>query len=189
MQDLTLGKILPNSDGTAEKHLSTKESLSMPTDLAKIEFIEQNDARDYAEMRFHSKILLVGRDPRITILRKQILEKEGYCVITTDNLPDDSLLHLQSVSFDAVILDYSIPQKQRKIVASNIRKHHPEIPILAIFRLPGEYDRTPTRCIHSLDGPEAMLEALKEVLGKIRPSSAFQPKSEQSGDAVSESVN
>lgn len=121
------------------------------------------------------KILLVGSDPHISILRRQILEREGYSVTVTDSVPDESLLHLESVGFDCVILGHCIPSQHRAELAAKIRARHPRLPILAIFQFPGELDKTANKFIYSLDGPEAMLQALKEIfsdLSEDQPDSA-----------------
>lgn len=99
-------------------------------------------------------------------LRQAILEKAGYRVFTAQN-PHSGLSLLQEGDFDAVVLDYIMPEMDGEQVAEAIRRDRPSIPILLL----SAYSSLPERVLEKIDasvmkgqGPTALLESLARLL-------------------------
>jgi CheY-like chemotaxis protein len=64
-------------------------------------------------------------------IRKMVLEREGFCVLTARDGPTGiSLFDTEQV--DAVVLDYAMPGIDGGEVAAILRKRQPNIPILML---------------------------------------------------------
>lgn len=127
-------------------------------------------------MSTRPKILLLGQDPHVRMLRKQILKRDGFIVTARRNLNPESLIHSASFPFDGVVLDYSIRESERRQLMLKIRETHPELPVLSILESPWELDPAATRFIYWLDGPKKMLQALREMLSSNAPSDSDTTK-------------
>jgi CheY-like chemotaxis protein len=103
-------------------------------------------------------------------IRKAVLERSGYRVLTA--LEGASGLNLFfDQPIDAVILDYFMPGMDGGQVASAMRKHRPEIPILLL----SAYINLPTEVIEMVDctvlkgqRPEELLVKLRQLLDARR---------------------
>jgi DNA-binding response OmpR family regulator len=123
---------------------------------------------------FSQQVLLVSRDNNVTVLRQKILEMAGYSV-TAARYPAEAMAYLNTEKFDAVIIGYTVPPDEQRALCTQLRADHPEIPILAIYKVIAAADCGATRYIHSLDGPDAMLAALKEMLASLIKSTDGTP--------------
>jgi CheY-like chemotaxis protein len=101
-------------------------------------------------------------------LRQTILEKAGYRVITAQD-PRSGLSLLQDQEFDAVVLDYIMPEMDGEQVAEAIRRDCPTVPILLLSAFPS----LPERVLQKIDanvmkghGPRALLESLANLLSE-----------------------
>jgi CheY-like chemotaxis protein len=99
-------------------------------------------------------------------IRKIILERAGYRVLTAlDGSTGLSVFHGEEI--DAVVLDYSMPGMNGSDVATVMRRDKPHIPILlhsAYVSLPDEVLRLVDVYVTKGDGPETLLNKLKELL-------------------------
>ena len=83
------------------------------------------------ESRTKSTILCIDDDESGLLLRKLLLEAEGYEVLTAISGPGGlSLLEKREV--DAVVLDYAMPMMNGGEVASVIREKWPTLPIIML---------------------------------------------------------
>ena len=79
-------------------------------------------------------------------VRKMVLEREGYAVLTApDGLTGLSLFDSQNI--DAVILDYAMPGQDGGRIAAAIREKKPGIPILML----SAYVSLPAKVMQSVD--------------------------------------
>lgn len=99
-------------------------------------------------------------------LRQAILEKAGYRVFTAQS-PRSGLSLLKDRDFDAVVLDYIMPEMDGGQVAEEIRRDRPTIPILLL----SAYSSLPERVLGKIDanvmkgqGPAALLASLARLL-------------------------
>lgn len=101
-------------------------------------------------------------------IRKIVLERAGYRVLTALDGPS-GLAVFQKEDIDAVVLDYAMPEMNGSEVATVMRQDKPEVPILlhsAYVTLPDEVLKLVDVYVTKGDGPEALLEKLRELLRK-----------------------
>lgn len=104
-------------------------------------------------------------------IRKMVLEREGYEVLTArDGLSGLSIFESEEV--DAVILDYAMPGLDGGQVAALMRQRKPNIPIVmlsAYVALPetvmGLVDISATKG----DGALSLIASLKQLLARSSP--------------------
>ena len=99
-------------------------------------------------------------------IRKAVLEKEGYRVLTA--LDGSSGLALfRDEPVEGVILDYFMPGMDGGQVAIAMRKHRPEVPILllsAYVNLPAEVVQMVDFTVLKGEGPNELLIKIKRML-------------------------
>jgi CheY-like chemotaxis protein len=99
-------------------------------------------------------------------IRKAVLEKEGYRVLTA---PDGStgLALFMEEPVDGVILDYFMPGMDGGQVAFAMRRQRPEVPILllsAYVNLPAEVVQTVDFTVLKGEGPNELLMKVRRML-------------------------
>ena len=102
------------------------------------------------------------------IIRKKMLESQGYSVLTAaDGLSGLSVLARCPV--DAVVLDYRMPGMNGDAVAQTIRKEHPDLPVVLLTGYP--QDPSDTNLVGLVDAvitkgepPQSLLGALERLL-------------------------
>jgi DNA-binding response OmpR family regulator len=101
-------------------------------------------------------------------IRKIVLEREGYAVLTArDGASGLSIFNSQEV--DAVILDYAMPGLDGGQVAAAMRQKKPTVPILmlsAYVTLPENVRRMVNISTTKGDGAFTLIGMLKELLEK-----------------------
>lgn len=111
-------------------------------------------------------------------VRGMVLERTGYRVKTaTDG--ETGLSFFANEAVDAVVLDYFMPGMNGGEIAAEMRRLHPEVPIILL----SAYINLPPEVVHMVDctilkgeGPETLLSKLREVLA--------QPEDEAGPEAV-----
>ncbi len=78
-----------------------------------------------------SSIIVIDDDPQINSLLKDVLEFEGYHVITAQRA-DEGLHHLEGATVDLVITDVLMPEKEGLETIRELRDRYPQTKILAI---------------------------------------------------------
>jgi CheY-like chemotaxis protein len=100
-------------------------------------------------------------------IRKMVLEREGFSVLTAkDGVSGLSLFDTEQ-QIDAVVVDYAMPGMDGGQVAAILRKRKPDIPILmlsAYVALPEEVMRVVSVSATKGDGAFTLVEKLKELL-------------------------
>jgi CheY-like chemotaxis protein len=103
-------------------------------------------------------------------IRKAVLEREGYRVLTA--LDGSSGLNLfTDEPVDGVILDYFMPGMDGGQVAVAMRRQRPEVPILllsAYINLPQEVVSTVDFTLLKGEGPSELLLKVRRMLGGNR---------------------
>lgn len=102
-------------------------------------------------------------------LRKLILQKNGYEVITASS-GAEALEMLAKRSFDLVLTDQIMPGMIGTELTKQIKTRMPHIPVLIISgvnQLPADVSYA-DRFISKIEGPEALLQGLVDVLDQYR---------------------
>ncbi len=76
-------------------------------------------------------ILVIDDDPQINQLLQDVLEFEGYKVITAERATE-GLYHLETTAIDLVITDVIMPDKEGLETIREMRQRYPQTKILAI---------------------------------------------------------
>lgn len=115
-------------------------------------------------------ILCVDDETTGLMIRKMILESQGYRVMTAEN-GVEGLAIFSSSAIDFVILDYMMPGMNGDVVAERMKSLKPAVPILllsAYVELPRETLATVDKYLTKGDGPPEMLRAVAELLAGTR---------------------
>ena len=113
------------------------------------------------------KILLCIDDEATGLMiRKMILERSGYSVLTAQDGPEGLDL-FRSEAVDAVVVDYYMPKMDGGTVASTMKKLRPTVPIVML----SAYLNLPEGSLSAVDAfitkgqsPEILLEKLQAIL-------------------------
>jgi CheY-like chemotaxis protein len=126
-----------------------------------------------------SPLLLCIDDEALGLqIRKAVLEKEGYRVLTA--LDGSSGLNLfTDHPIEGVILDYFMPGMDGGQVAVAMRKQRPAVPILLL----SAYVNLPADVVHTVDFTVLKGEGPAELLTKIR-----RMLSERQGGTATEAI-
>jgi len=113
-------------------------------------------------------ILCVDDEAVGLLVRKTLLEKAGYRVLTAPDGPHGLDIFSQQ-PVDAVILDYSMPGMHGGEVATRMRVVKPEVPILllsAYTSLPADVLQRVDSYMTKGEGPPLLLEKLSQMLSR-----------------------
>lgn len=113
--------------------------------------------------KFRMKLLCIDDDFAGLALRKTLLESAGYDVRVAGSGREGVRL-VASHPFDAVILDYDMPETDGGRVASAIKRIRHTLPVIM---LSGAID-VPKKLLQSIDGFIAKGEPPALLLGKIQ---------------------
>lgn len=111
-------------------------------------------------------VLCVDDETMALAIRKRVLESAGYQVETARS-GEEGIRLFRSQVFDAVILDYWMPNMNGIAVAREFKRLNSAVPIViysALSPLPGETIGIADRWILKDEGPEYLLNALKSLL-------------------------
>jgi CheY-like chemotaxis protein len=112
-------------------------------------------------------ILCVDDDELGLNVRRLLLESRGYRVISALSGPE-ALKRLGHTPVDLVLLDYYMPEMNGGAVAAEIKKLHPQLPILilsAYYWLPKEALALVDGFITKGDPPPLLFAKIEELLG------------------------
>lgn len=116
-------------------------------------------------------ILCVDDEPNGLLGRESLLRLNGYDVVATTS-GRQSLDLLRSATFDAVILDYRMPEMMGDVVAARMKQLKPEVPILML----SAHDALPPSALRASDTflsksapPSQFVHAVKDLLSMRTP--------------------
>jgi len=112
-------------------------------------------------------ILCVDDEENQLVLRKLMLERAGYRVLTAES-PAEAILLFGSDTVDLVIVDYYMPGMNGLALAREIlrQKKLPIIVLSAYAELPGESIGTADTWIMKGTGSEELLRRIAELLSR-----------------------
>jgi len=127
-------------------------------------------------------ILCVDDELNPLILRRFVLEKCGYEVITATSGAEAMRVLAEDQPIDLVLTDLLMPVMTGAELARQVKARHPGIPVVLISGVNefSEDIKAANLFISKLEGPEAMSRKISEVL-KAHPS---QPVPERKSTAI-----
>ena len=116
-------------------------------------------------------VLCIDDEPTGLVLRKMLLEGEGYKVLLASS-GHEGLKILKSSQVEAVVLDYQMPQMNGDEVARLMRKQYPDIPIVLLSGYPQDVPEGMLNQVNMFvwkgGDPAELLTAVRSVLtGKV----------------------
>jgi CheY-like chemotaxis protein len=114
------------------------------------------------------KILCVDDDPSILRIRKFILEAQGYQVAVAQS-GLEALLQFEEIQPNLVVLDFAMPGMNGAVVAAEIRRRRPSIPLVlltAYLDLPEEIVSHFDVYVTKGENPEVLLEHICRLLAR-----------------------
>jgi CheY-like chemotaxis protein len=126
-------------------------------------------------------ILCIDDQEQGLFVRKMVLQREGYSVLTATNGALGLQLIEQHEEIDAVVLDYRMTGVDGEAVASAIKRRRPDIPIVM---LSGYASELPKRALKLVDAVvekgqtvKALYTALHDVISRVNKPSRHTKKS------------
>lgn len=116
-------------------------------------------------------ILCVDDEQNSLSLRKLVLEKSGYEVITASSV-NDALEKFSPEKFDLVLSDILMPGRPGTDLAREIKSNHPDFPVVllsGVNELPPDASFADA-FISKVEGPIRMCEKIAAVLNGFRES-------------------
>jgi len=120
----------------------------------------------------HPTILCIDDESTGLILRKMLLEGEGYSVLLAPG-GQEGLVTLESSRIEAVVLDYRMPHMSGDQVALQIRKRWPSIPVILLSGYPQDVPEMMLNQVNAFvwkgGDPSELLTAIRSVLNQEAP--------------------
>ncbi len=132
-------------------------------------------------MATNSTLLFIHQDPA----QFTLLQENGYKLVTA-NSGSDGLRLLRSRPVDAIVIDYHLELGDGAIVASEIRKAKPQLPIVMLadhVELPEGALKSVDALVTKSDGAHFLWATIHFLLN-VKPAKGLEAKGERtSGDA------
>jgi DNA-binding response OmpR family regulator len=130
-------------------------------------------------MGSNSTLLCIHRDPS----QLSLLQEHGYELLTATN-GSDGLRLFMSQPVDAIVLDYQLGLLDGGVVAAEIKKVKPQVPIVMLaeaVELPHDALKSVDALVSKSDGPHFLLASVRSVLdGKVAQRGEGNPTSQAS---------
>ena len=113
-------------------------------------------------MAANSTLLCIHRDPA----QLSLLQEHGYELLTATN-GSDGLRLFMSRPVDAIVLDYRLGLLNGGVVAAEIKKIKPQVPIVMLaedVELPDDALKAVDALVAKSDGPHFLLASVRSVL-------------------------
>ena len=116
--------------------------------------------------KWRKTILCIDDDPIMLVLRRHLLQRSGYLVLTANGGPN-GLKVFSTGMVDTVILDYAMPMMNGGAVAAQMRQIKGDVPLILVSGgspIPEEDLALFNRSITKAEPPGVLLSAIKEIL-------------------------
>jgi CheY-like chemotaxis protein len=148
------------------------------------------DPRSAKGNKWRKTVLCIDDEPNLLVLRRGLLQRAGYFVLTTNGGPN-GLKVFSTGMVDAVVLDYAMPMMNGGTVAAQMRQIKRDVPLILVSggsTIPEEDLALFNRFITKADPPDVLLSAIKEVLcapveQKLAARCATSPRTYRSSQA------
>jgi CheY-like chemotaxis protein len=124
------------------------------------------DARSAKANTWRKKILCIDDEPNLLVLRRGLLQRAGYLVLTTND-GSEGLKVFSTGMVDAVVLDYAMPLMNGGAVAAQMREMKEDVPLILLSggsTIPEEDLALFDRFISKGEPPSMLLSAIEEIL-------------------------
>lgn len=121
-------------------------------------------------------ILAVDDEGAGLYFRKLILEHAGYAVLSAQGT--EEALHLfRSRPVDLVVTDHLLGRNTGLDMAEEMKRIRPQVPIILLSGTSSVPDvlEHADRFLSKTEGPEALVEAVEDLLGSSKPSNGLRP--------------
>jgi CheY-like chemotaxis protein len=109
------------------------------------------------------RVLLLGQNRELSLLRVSALENAGLTVINPET-KSKAVQAIEQGDFDVAILSYTLSDETVQELSELIRQRCPQCPLIAISQTGWDDPKIrPDETILADDGPVAMLEALQRA--------------------------
>lgn len=117
-----------------------------------------------------SLILSVDDEPTVRLTREKLLEGAGFDVVSAAD-GKKALRILAALPIDLVLLDYSMPGMDGGVVAQEVKRRRPAVPVILVsaLQVPSEILAFVDSFINKGHGPEILFETIKQLLSPPRP--------------------
>ncbi len=119
----------------------------------------------FAELGKQKKVLNVSSDPCLLETRKAILERGGYQVVCASSA-EEAVRLCRHESFKAIVLGHSLPGRLKHAVIQAARKYNPDARIIGLYKVSPNEAAGADIIIDSHDGPDLLLQAVRQNRGK-----------------------
>lgn len=109
------------------------------------------------------RILSISYDEALLATRQMILEQAGFEVISSLGFAE-SLENSKKGPFDLVVLGHSLPLKDKSAIVAALRKTKSKPKVLSIRRHGYAPIPEADASVEAVDGPQALLEAVRQAL-------------------------
>jgi|SRR3954471_23018552 DNA-binding response OmpR family regulator len=109
------------------------------------------------------RILSISYDATLLNVRRQLLEREGYEVVSAEGYVQ-ALKYCNEGRYDLVILGHSIPPDDKQALFEVISRECP-VPVVSVRR-PGEPDFAGATAVADPFDPEQFIETVRSVLAR-----------------------
>ncbi len=110
-------------------------------------------------------ILSVGLDPSLMRTRTTVLANAGYSVLPSFTTRDAFQI-FTSHDIDLVIICHTISKEERAQLIASMKRRNKRTPIISLHSDGEAKEELVDGYVHSLDGPEALLSCVLQVLEK-----------------------
>jgi DNA-binding response OmpR family regulator len=153
-------------DHGAHVFLENIEELLVRSTSSFVDDAKGDDGKGTNSMSWRQTLLCVDDDCSQLMLRREILEKAGYLVLTALNA-EIGVKIFSSGIVDAVVLDYVMPHTHGAAVAAQMRRIKKDVPIVLLsgcLTIPEEEIVLFDRFVRKSDPSIVLLSAIKELL-------------------------
>lgn len=114
----------------------------------------------------YGRLLLFGKHRELALYRAAVLQHSGF-LVATPRTRQEAIEAVRHGDFDAAILSYTLPADTVEELAEMVRQHCPACPLITISQERTHDARIdPDAIVLAGEGPQALLSALKRVLGR-----------------------
>jgi len=110
------------------------------------------------------RILSLSADPELGKLRAMVLQQAGYAVVWPSSKAEADAL-LRENNFDVLVMGHTISGQSSREFAEIFRANNPNGKIVVIMAATYSLVKA-DRTVRSIDGPEALLGAIEELLSE-----------------------
>lgn len=110
-------------------------------------------------------VLCIDDEPSGLLVRSRVLELNGYTVLSTQS-GREGLELFRSKPVDVVILDYYMPELSGEVIATEMRRINPDVPIIllsAFVEVPETTLKLVDKVVVKAQHPDVLLKELQQL--------------------------